>query len=910
MTKYLKVIVVVATVVVAACSGGGSSSNNTGPGTTTTASWAITSFTASDTSPFVGSVVAITASVTKDGAPAPDGTTVTISVSYNGNEADPSFGLGSIGTTVNRLASSSGSVTTSLLAETEGPYILSVRVNTASSSLTVTYSNRDPSTTLQIYQPLLPNQGSLDGGEQVILNGKGILVPAEVDFEVDGEIYPGVVVSVEESNPITADGSITIRTPYISNLDADQRLLDWPSNVTVRVGVSTVDEQEEMLPGAFTFLGAEPPPQGPQAWLGEPSLYLALPDHGQSSGGQQVTLLGRNFRAVITDPDGNVIDQPVAVDRVTFGDIEAVIISVSADGTQIVAQTPRWSVTPITEDTPVDIVVETSYTNDEYGSFGPFTVSLTSGFVFLADEPTPEITAIAPTGGPIDGGTVVTIFGHGFQAPAQVTFGNLEAVNVEVNDDQSLGDQDTIVCVTPDYSQQDEETPVSVDVVVTNVLTGKTSAAATYTYGDNLYISGNTPVEGGPGDNIIIYGAGFESPLQVDFADSIRMEVLSVSGTELLVRVPVDAPPSCVNITGEFTVTLLESAQAATGGAFTFLGSTPQIYGVNPIFVSENGGGTLTITGEYFNPSVIVAINNYRLQSGLITVTGSTQIDVDTVPDIDLIGLTWDTSACVDDNGLPGVRIVPTPVDLQVINLPGECSDTLAGGLVYEPLNSECFVGLRGMWTLAGFDGDFGTVDVDSNVQRQYQVTNDGAVSVNMLAPTFTSGAYSSNGTYTVIGPGQTVTFMVTFAPTAVDIIGGADTTVDAVMSITATGAGLPNFTSTVDLTGVAHPFPVMSADAITIDCAAGSTCTGDITVTNSGTADLTWTEVIAGDPELTITGSTGAAAPGGTGTITIQLDATAAASGDTFSANVTITAGEADEPNSPVTVTVSGTVP
>ena len=112
----------------------------------------------------------------------------------------------------------------------------------------------------------------------------------------------------------------------------------------------------------------------------------------------------------------------------------------------------------------------------------------------------------------------MTIFGHGFQVPAQVTFGGLEAIGVEVNDDQTLADQDTIVCVTPDYSQQGASHPVAVDVIVRNVLSGKVSAAGTYTYGDNLYISDNTPVEGWPGTNVIIYGSGFEDPLTVDFA--------------------------------------------------------------------------------------------------------------------------------------------------------------------------------------------------------------------------------------------------------------------------------------------------------------------------------------------------------------------------------------------------------
>ncbi|MCK5379318.1 MAG: hypothetical protein KAJ78_07930, partial [Acidobacteria bacterium] len=87
MTKYLSLIVLVATIVVAACSGG-SGAGAPAPITVPSA-WAITSFTASDTNPHVGAVVAITASATKDGAAVPDGTTIEISVAYSGNEAGP-----------------------------------------------------------------------------------------------------------------------------------------------------------------------------------------------------------------------------------------------------------------------------------------------------------------------------------------------------------------------------------------------------------------------------------------------------------------------------------------------------------------------------------------------------------------------------------------------------------------------------------------------------------------------------------------------------------------------------------------------------------------------------------------------------------------------------------------------------
>lgn len=903
MNKYLSAVVLVATIVVAACSGGGSGTGAPPPVPGTT--WAVTSFTASDTSPFVGSVVVITAAVTKDGAAAPDGTTVEISVGYGGNESDPQFGLGSIGTAVHRLASSGGTVTTSLVANTEGPYALTARVSTASDALTVTYRNRDPSNTLQIFQPLLPNRGSLSGGEQVILQGKGILAPAEVDFTVNGETYPAIIDSVVESQPLTADGSITIRTPYISNLTDEEQNQDWLSNVTVRIGLSTADEQEEILPGAFTFLAG---PTGPQAALQEPFIYLVIPDHGQSAGGEQVTVLGRNFRATVTDADGNVTDRPMAVDTVTFGGIESVVLSVSEDGTQIVAQTPRWSNIPLDADQPVDIVVTTSFE-----SHGPYTATLIGGFVYLADEPTPEITAIAPTGGPIDGGTVVTIFGHGFQAPAQVTFGVLECINVEVNDDQTLTDQDTIICVTPDYSQQIEEPPVAVDVVVRNILTGKVSAAVTYTYGDNLYISGNTPVEGGPGDNIVIYGSGFEAPLQVDFAD-IRLDVLSVSGTEILVRMPIDTPPSCTNVTGSFVVTLLESGLFADGGTFTYLGSTPQIFGIDPIFVQEtlDGDGVnpfqVTITGDYFNSNLIVEVGGFRIANNDIDVLNVNTIDVNRIPTPNDFGITWDQSPCITDAGLQGIRRTATPVNVTVINLPGNCSDTLAGGLVYEPQEPvECEVAPVINVLPLTFEA---TPAGSCSSAQQLTIQNLGQGSLDVQLLTLLGPFYFDNvpisqsaGPLAPIDPFASNTDLnVYFCPTIDDGL-----VQPGQLIIVSNDANSP---TTINLSGQ-EAFPVIGvAGTLPIACGAGNTCSADITVSNIGTGSLTWTATISGDAELTITaGASGGAPAGGSGAITVQLDASGAIAGETFNATVTIVAGEADEPNSPVAVDVTGTV-
>ena len=171
----------------------------------------------------------------------------------------------------------------------------------------------------------------------------------------------------------------------------------------------------------------------------------------------------------------------------------------------------------------------------------------------------------------------------------------------------------------------------------------------------------------------------------------LRLEVLSVSGTEILARIPIDTPVVCAPIAARFSVTLLESGRQAIGGAFTYLGNTPQIFGVDPIFVQETGGGDgvtpddIVIKGDFFSDDLIVEIEGFRIQNSDIDVEDENTINVRQHPGAERLRPRLGLLSCVTDTGLTGIRRTPTPVDITVINLPGNCSDILAGGLVYEP---------------------------------------------------------------------------------------------------------------------------------------------------------------------------------------------------------------------------------
>jgi len=617
--------------------------------------WNVSSLDASNTAPFVGTVILVEALVTLNGSPAPDDTAITFEASGG------AFGNG---TTAASVLTEGGAASVAFFSETEGTYVIRARIRSASREVAVAYQDRASTDALQL-TGVDPRRGSYAGGDQVVISGKGIQTPVDVFFDLDGFAYQAIIVGVTPSEPLSADGTITVITPAFTGTNTG---IQQTADVRVNTNAGTGSQETDTLPDAFVLL----PGGGPQ-------IYGVSPASGRSSGGEVVNVLGQGFGSVASDLSVSFTDPSGLVKLGT-------VMAVSPDGTQIQAETPRFSTIPLTEDQAQDVTVATI----------DGVVSLEDAFIVLADEPTPQIASISPIAGPLDGGTLVTIFGSGFQVPVQVTFGNLTALDVNVFNDTTPADNDRITCVTPDYSQQQEVPPVAVDVVVTNVTSGNSASYASFTYGDSLYITGNSPNEGGLGDLVIIYGSGFEDPLQV-FLGGELMEVISVSGTELVIKIPDDLATQCGGTGGSFRVVLLESGLEAQGGDFTILGNSPTVLSVNPIILQEDGAtpsnlvpDEITIVGQGFSEEVLVSVGGYVVPSGDVDRISEATIDVENLPGPDDLGVVFDTSPCITPGGAPGQRLAATPVNVTVTNFPGNCPDELAGAIVIEPFDSTC----------------------------------------------------------------------------------------------------------------------------------------------------------------------------------------------------------------------------
>jgi hypothetical protein len=606
--------------------------------TPVTETWSVTGLTVSSSSAQVNSVILATATVTKDGSPAPDGTAVEFLASGG-------YFISSAGTSA-EVATAGGSAVVQFYATDSGSYTIQARVVDSYRQVTVSYYHPSQSDLLQVYG-ISPTEGPSTGGQLAYITGRNIKAPAEAYFVVGGAAFQATTVDVS-----TTGDSMTVRTPEITGVDQAQ---EWTANLRIDTRVGLGDGESYTLASSYRF--------GPL--ISDPIIYILQPNHGSARGGETINIIGQSFIAPV---------------RVTLGSLEVGEETVSPDGQMISFLTPEYSATQTNADVTVDVTVYS-----ESGTARQKTVTKTQAFTFEADIKTPVITGIDPVAGPLDGGTVVSIFGSGFSIPVQVFFGTKVAVTTDVRENR-------IVCVSPDYSTVPNVTPpVSVNVSVTNVSTGLSSAEmATFTYGENLFISGNSPTEGGLGSVVTIYGSGFEDPTLVDFtgvSPDLRLETIAVSGTELIVRFPNIVPGiTCGGGTGSFNVTLIDSGLTVSGGRFTLLGDQPQCYNVQPAIVPE-GGATVTVYGNNFSDDVGVAVDDVQLGQSQIERTDDQTLTV-ILPSANDLGLVWPITTCTTTAGLAGVRYGPLVVALDIFNLPSMCECSL--NLTYEPLDTTC----------------------------------------------------------------------------------------------------------------------------------------------------------------------------------------------------------------------------
>ncbi len=790
-----------------------------------------------------------------------------------------------------------------------------------------------------IYQ-VIPNKGTPRGGETVELLGASLCgtvntvtqkcdsLPS-VQFGLStGDTKSAQVVSV------SPDGKqLTLITPQVS---PNPVLTDVVAQITVTNGL--VPPGTFTLTNAFTYVGESAPP----------IIYYLQPNQGSARGGDDVTIFGRYFL------------KPV---RVTFsaGNGDAQVVSVADDGTSITIKTPPSTLQPLPQDTASGVTVIT-----QFGTGRDQTVTIAQGYLYLAEAPTPEIYSLSPNAGPLEGGTRVTINGKGFQTPVQVLFNDRQAQVISSNFNQ-------VVCLTPSVTATQPGTPITYNVTVVNVNTGKTSNALPYRYGDAMFISSISPGLGPDtgGTVVTIFGQGFVAPVAVSLG-GFSATVLSVSGTELVVRSSGVLHRSCVDQSGPTVVTNVDSNVSATGPTFIYLAAVPLVTSVTVSGGALGGGsnvipepGTGCTDSSYIHSSpwsgYTATVNGVNFEAGMRAVFTSPAVEVPTtfvnstqvqftIPDLSAVAL--QKVACTLPDGVTqGQRSVPTAIDLTIRNFFTNCSNTLKGALVIQPCAVDCQGALPPITmtltpvtaSIAGGTSITYAVSLSrpaataGNIQIVISPSGAGVIAsaTSVLVPiaagqqtvTFNVTAGANPGTATIIatysGASATATLTVTtavtgiiFTPGAINLSPGGSATLGISIN---PPSGAPT-TVTVNLIG---PAGVVSVPVfpVTVTVPAGGSGTLSVTAgATGGTVTLQGTSggltpgsatvtVIAPAVTLTITPATQTLAPTQTASLNVSISPPPSAPA---TVNLTLAgpSGILSAPVFPTTVTVpiSGT--
>lgn len=352
----------------------------------------------------------------------------------------------------------------------------------------------------------------------------------------------------------------------------------------------TTSEGEVSAANAFTYAAA-------------PEITSVLPAGGPVEGGTTVSIVGDGFFSGMT---------------VTIGDG-------SCDDVTVVSPTQLTCTTPVGALGAVDVTVTTSVDSG----------TAADAFTYVS---APTVSGTGPSGGPLAGGTTITVDGAGFVAGMTISVGGIECTNV------------TVISPTSATCQTPAGPAGPADVVVTTP-SGTATDTGGFTYAEAPTISGVSPAGGPPAGEttITIDGDGFFDGVTVTVGGDTCTDVVVISATQLTCK----TPPGSAGVK-DVVVTTTEGSGTDTG-AFTYA-DAPELTSTSPDTGSTNGGDRITIAGDGFFPGVTV------------TVGGNACTDVVVVSPTEL-------------NCLTPAGSTPGATDVVVTTTEG--TDTLADGFTY-----------------------------------------------------------------------------------------------------------------------------------------------------------------------------------------------------------------------------------
>jgi hypothetical protein len=358
---------------------------------------------------------------------------------------------------------------------------------------------------------ITPISGPPSGGTLLTITGSGFEAPVRVTFNVQGQTLLLQNVRVESSTRITA------RTPAI-DLPTGQNAL---ASLTLENGFDSTGEPSgtDTVSSAFTYTR-----NGGGGLPTSMKIFSLSPTSGPNEGGTRVTILGEGYSSQV---------------QVYFTNgplIEAQIVSLTATRLEVItpsATGPNAS----NANQRVSLRLVNSQTGES--------VTQTGAFQYGSDPSGLFVSSIAPGQDEYLGGTLVTIFGQGFEEPVAVSLGGFAQSIVSVTGTEIVvrTSRVSISCAS-----------VSAPTTVTNIETNENiSNGPLFTYLPiRPGIVGVTPGSGFQDGGTLItisggtrsLGRGFQAPLRV-LINNVLANVVSVTPTEIVAVTPA--------FTGTFT---------------------------------------------------------------------------------------------------------------------------------------------------------------------------------------------------------------------------------------------------------------------------------------------------------------------------------------------------------------------
>jgi hypothetical protein len=460
-----------------------------------------------------------------------------------------------------------------------------------------------------------PTNGPIAGGTAVTITGAGFV--SGVTVTIGGTAATGVAfvsaTSLTATTPAHAAGTVNVVvTNPDSQLGTGTNLFSYLAAPTVNAisptsgpaagGTAVTITGTGFIAGATVTIGGSSATgvgfvsatsllaTTPAHAAGLASVVVTNPDAQTGTGTSLFTFVGGPTVSAIS-PTGGALAGGTAVTITGTGFVSGAIVTLggtNATGVLFVSATSLTATTPAHAPGVVNVVVTNPDTQTATGA-GLFTYAAA-----------PTVSATAPTGGPLAGGTAVTISGTGFVSGATVTIGGTAATGVVVGSAASL------TASTPAHAAG------PVNVVVTNPDSQTGTGTSLFTYASAPTVSAISPSGGAPagGTVLTITGTGFSATPSVTLGGTPATGVSLVSATTLTATAPAHAA-GLVNV-----VVTNPDTQAGTGtGLFTYA-AAPTVSAISPTSGPAGGGSSVTITGTGFVSGATIAIGG----SAAITV--------------------------------------------------------------------------------------------------------------------------------------------------------------------------------------------------------------------------------------------------------------------------------------------------